>query len=170
MDKSFKNEFLAAYESHADAIYRYCFFRVYSKERAEEFAQETFLRAWEYSKGGKKIENMRALLYRIARNLIIDHSRKKKEESLETLSEETSFIEPSSDGRLVAEREMILKEVMEEMKNLGDEEREILTMRYVEDLDPKDIAEILGISANNVSVRINRAMKRLRESPRFRED
>ena len=65
-----------AYDLYADAIYRHCFFRVYSKERAEELTQETFLKLWQYMNDGNEIENIRALAYRIATNLVIDDKRK----------------------------------------------------------------------------------------------
>src|SRR3989338_4735544 len=86
-----QDEFLQAYEAYNDAIFRYCYFRVYDRERARELSQETFMKAWEYlSRTGKKIENLRAFLYKIATNLIIDNSRQKgkKTVSLDQLHEE----------------------------------------------------------------------------------
>jgi RNA polymerase sigma-70 factor (ECF subfamily) len=158
-----QKEFLAAYDAHAEAIYRHIFFRVYSKARAEELAQETFMKTWDYIKDGKQVENLRAFLYRVATNLVIDDVRKKKENSLDAMMEESDAWEPSADGRDEAERRVELRRVLETMERLDDDAREILTMRYVDDLDPKDIGETLGITANNASVRLNRAMKLLQE-------
>ena len=157
-----QREFLAAYDAHAEAIYRHIYFRVYSKERAEELAQETFLRTWEYVRDGKRVENLRAFLYRVANNAVIDHVRKKKEDSLERLMEESDAWEPSADGRAETERRIALNDVLRTMQKLDEDTREILTLRYVDDLDPKDIAEILGITPNNASVRLNRAMQALK--------
>ena len=70
-----------------DAIFRHCYFRVFDRERARDLVQETFLKTWEYLTRGHDIENIRAFLYRVATNLIIDDSRRKKEISLEQLSE-----------------------------------------------------------------------------------
>ncbi len=156
-------EFLDAYEKYADAIYRHCFFRVYSKSRAEELMQETFLKTWQYLKDGADVENLRAFLYRVANNLVIDLSRKKKEESLDALLEDSDAFEPSEDGRIVTEQKVLLHDVFQTMQKLSKEEREILTMRYVDDLDPKDIALVLNITPNNASVRLNRAMHALKE-------
>ena len=158
-----QKEFLAAYDAHAEAIYRHVFFRVYSKARAEELVQDTFLRTWEYIRDGKEVENLRAFLYRVANNAVIDHVRKKREDSLDDLMETSDAWEPSMDGRAEAERSFALRDIFETMKKLDDDAREILTLRYVDDLDPKDIAVILGITPNNASVRLNRAMQALKQ-------
>jgi RNA polymerase sigma-70 factor (ECF subfamily) len=157
-----RKQFLEAYDSYGDAIYRHCFYRVFSKPLAEELTQETFMKTWTYLEGGKEVENLRAFLYRVANNLIIDHSRKKKEERLDALLEKSADIEPSYDGRQDLETAELAREVIDQMQFLKDEEREIISMRYIDQLELKEIAEILGITVNNVSVRLNRAMKSLR--------
>jgi RNA polymerase sigma-70 factor (ECF subfamily) len=162
MKKVTENEFLKAYEDYADAIYRHCFFRVFSKPLAEELTQETFMKTWQYLEGGKEVENLRAFLYRVANNLIIDYSRKKKEERLDNILEAAPEIEPAYDGRLKIEDDEMAREVIRTMDQLREDEKNILMMRYVEELDLKEIAEALDISVNNVSVRLNRAMKALR--------
>ena len=182
-EDAIKNRFLEAYDLYADAIYRHCFFRVYSRGRAEELTQETFMRVWQYinspstgrgPSGGKEIRNMRAFLYQIATNLIIDDSRKKKarkaqwasgqygEASLDAIMENPLFPEPSSEDHTSIEQMVLTKEVLAAIENLPEDYREVLIMRYVDDLTPKEIGEILGISANNVSVKINRALKALK--------
>ncbi len=158
-----KNELLAAYDLYADAIYRHVFFRVFQKNRAEELMQETFMKTWEYISKGNNIENTRAFLYKVANNLIIDNARKKKEESLDQILEENPGREPGYSGDKDIENQVLLKEVSEKIKYLEEEERNIITLRYFDDLDPKEIAEIIGISANNVSVKLTRALKKLRE-------
>src|SRR5579863_136343 len=72
-----EKEFLEAYQHYADAIYRHCYFRVYNKELAEDLTQETFIKTWKYITEGKEIKNLKAFLYKVAVNLIIDNSRKK---------------------------------------------------------------------------------------------
>lgn len=163
MDANVKKEFLAAYENYAEAIYRHCFFRVFSPDKAEELMQETFMRVWEYLAEGKEVANIRAFIYRVANNLIIDYSRKKKEESLENLLENNPAADPSYEGHKQMENNVVLGEVKSAMDNLPADVREIITFRYVDDLDPKEIADILDISPNNVSVKLNRAIKALRK-------
>jgi len=162
MTEQIQKQFLSAYDEYSQAIYRHCFFRVYNKTRAEELVQEAYMRVWQYLSQGKEIENMRAFLYRVANNLIIDDSRKKKEESLEVLMEKSPACEPSHEGHKTMEKNLLFKEVIEGMEDLPPDYKEILTLRYVQDLDPKEIAKILNTNANNVSVKINRAVKALK--------
>ncbi len=156
-----RDNFLEAYDRYADALYRHCYFRVYSRARAEELVQETFMKTWVYLSEGKRIDNMKAFLYRVATNLVVDEVRKKKEESLENLLESSAISEPAADSTL--ETEVSFREVVRMMGRLPEAEREILVLRYVDDLDPREIAEILGITANNASVRLNRALAQLRQ-------
>lgn len=163
MNKADKEKFLEAYDQYAEAIYRHCFFRVFSQNRAEDLTQETFLRTWQYIAGGNNVENLRAFLYRVANNLIIDESRKKKEESLDALLEESPAFDPPFDEREGIEKKILLEDIRLAMRELLPQERDLLIMRYVDDLEPKEIAEILDISPNNVSVKLNRAVKALKE-------
>jgi len=158
-----KNDFLSAYDAYADAIYRHCYFRVFRKARAEELMQDTFMKAWEYMQKGNNVENLRAFLYKIANNLIIDESRKKKEESLDVLLEGNMLREPSYRAETALESSILLAEVKEKLKHLSEDEQRLITLRYFDDLDPKDIAEVLGDNANNVSVKLNRALKKLKQ-------
>lgn len=148
---------LAAYDQYSDAIYRHCFFRLFSKERAEELMQETFLKTWQYLELGNKVDNLRALLYRIANNLIIDDVRRKKTESLEEKIEE-GFAEPAGSDHKDLERQVLLREIRAEMETLPEDYQRVLVMRYIDDLEPREIAEILNTDANNVSVKIHRAL------------
>ena len=163
MNQEIEKVFLAAYEQYADAIYRHCSFRVSSKDLAKDLTQDTFFKAWKYMSEGKQVENMRAFLYQIVKNLIVDEYRKKKTESLDKMLEEIPNFSPASDDHEVMEKQILTREVFETLGKLPEEEREILTMRYVDDLSPKEIAEVLNISANYVSVKINRATEILRE-------
>jgi RNA polymerase sigma-70 factor (ECF subfamily) len=158
-----RQQFLAAYDSYADAIYRHCFYRVFSKPLAEELTQDTFMKTWQYLEGGKEVENLRAFLYRVANNLVIDYSRKKKEERLDLLLEKSADIEPTYDGRQDIETAELAKEVIDQMQFLKEDERQIISMRYIDQLELKEIADVLDITVNNVSVRLNRALKALRE-------
>ncbi len=162
MKQPIEKKFLAAYDAHADAIFRHCMIRVYSKDKAEDLVQETFVRVWRYLEKGEEVENIRAFLYKVANNLIIDQSRKKKEERLEEMIEAQRIKEPSHPGHKAIEAQTLLGQVFESMEGLPEEQKQLLTMRFVDDLDPKEIAEVMGITANNVSVKINRAVAALK--------
>jgi len=124
--------------------------------------QETFSRFWLYLSEGKEVENSRAFLYRIATNLIIDESRKKRPISLDYLREEEGF-DPKVDSHKATEAIIDLKDALKLFQELPEKYRDILVMRFVDELSPKEIAEITGLSENAVSVRVNRGMKKVRE-------
>lgn len=162
MDSSkLKKEFEVAYDEHADAVFRRCFFKVSDREIAKDITQESFVRLWDYYSRGDKIQNPKALVFRIANNLIIDHYRKKESDSLDEFME--SGFEPEVDThkdiRDKTDKSFALKIIME----LPDDYREAVTLRYVEEMGPKEIAELLGESENTISVRIHRGIKKIKE-------
>ena len=77
--------FSDAYEEYKDAIFRHCYFHTFDREQAKDAMQETFIKTWQYLESGHKIDNLRAFLYKVATNLIINAARKKKSVSLEGL-------------------------------------------------------------------------------------
>lgn len=162
-NKNMQKQFLESYDAYADAIYRYSFFRVPTREKAEELVQETFLRAWQYLESGNTVANMRAFLYTTLRNCITDYYRKHKELSLDAIREaEPNFDIPSND-HVRMETETMIREVKIKIAMLDEEEQNIILMRYMDDLDPKDIAAITGKNANQVSVALHRAMEKLKK-------
>ena len=152
--------FLAAYDEYSDAIFRHCYFRVFDRERGKDLMQEVFMRAWQYLNKGEEVQNMRAFLYRIANNLIIDESRKKREASLDRMQEEG--FDPGIDETEKMQNRIEHGRVVQELKQMDDGYRDILVMRYMNGLSPSEIAEVTGESANTVSVRIYRGLKQLR--------
>jgi len=67
-----EKQFIDAYDKYSEAIFRHCYYRVFDRERAKDFVQETFCKTWKYIVDGNDIENIRAFLYKTANNLIID--------------------------------------------------------------------------------------------------
>lgn len=160
--KSLENRLINAYDEWADALFRHCYFRIGDREKAKDLLQETFAKTWQYLAEGGKIDNLRAFLYRVATNLIIDLSRKKRPEiSLENLKEQGFEIGSNADEKL--KNEIAGKEALSFLRELRPEYREVIIMRYIDDLSPKEIAEILNDTENNVSVKIHRGLKQIRE-------
>ncbi|HRH55849.1 MAG TPA: sigma-70 family RNA polymerase sigma factor [Candidatus Paceibacterota bacterium] len=157
-----KAYFLQIYDAYADDIFRFCVLKVSNKELAEDLAQETFTRFWQALREGTIMRSERALLYTIARNLVIDWYRKKKESSLDALTDEG--IEFAGDGAPEVMQEAEMQEALAAIQSLDEPSREALLLRYVEGLSPREIARLSGESANAVSVRLNRAIKKVRTS------
>lgn len=161
MNHKTEQEFLSAYDAYADALYKHCFFRVYSSVRAEELVQDAYMKTWDYLRKGNTIDNLRAFLYKTVNNLIIDNSRKKREISLEQELLNNPGWEPS-DERPTLQHNLMLQQVRDSLKELPEDVRQLLTWRYIDDLDPREIAIILNLTPNNVSVKLNRALQLLR--------
>ena len=157
-----EKEFMDAYTQHADAIYRHCYFRVYSEDLAKDLTQETFIKTWKYIIQGKEIKNIKSFLYRVAVNLIIDNSRKKVSVAFDQIKEkEVSIRLYSMESSMLDDLE--IKEIIAMVKKLDKKYRDIILMRYIDQLSPSEIAEVLGISTNAASVKLNYALKKLRE-------
>lgn len=119
------------------------------------------MRTWEYLVEGHEVKNLRAFLYRVANNLIIDDSRKKKEASLEDIVAEG--LEFASRAQTELQHGAEACELLIFLDKLEPPHRELILMRYLDDLSPGEIAEAIGTTENNVSVRLHRAIRKARE-------
>lgn len=161
--KSVEQEFLSAYDEYSDAIFRHCYFRIYDRELAKDLVQDTFFKTWTYIEKGEVIKNLRAFLYKVANNLIIDHSRTKKHStlSLDKLAEK-GFVPQDNDHHSI-EKKIATKEVIEKLDQLDRTYRIPMIMRYIDELSVKEIARALNLSENVVSVRIHRGLDKLKK-------
>lgn len=161
-----KKQFEKAYEEHARGILRHAYFKVKDKEAAEDMVQETFFKAWRNIVDEEgEIKNIRAFLYKILNNTIIDYYRTKKETySLEQSFEENENLaieENTDEKRLDDEMDNLkLKKYLSEIK---EEYREILIMKYMDDLSVNEISKITNRSPVNVRVTIHRALLSLKK-------
>ena len=164
-------EFGEAYERYSDELFRHCTLRLSDRERALEITQETFLKAWQYMEQGGVVRQLRPFLYKTLHNLIIDEYRKMKSLSLEALvqnDEGGGDIESLMPADLTNTLESAIdrfdgSRALEALKQLPDAYREVLVMRYVDGLSPKEIAHAIGESENAVSVRVHRGLKKLKD-------
>jgi len=152
-------QFLRVYDQYADAIFRHCYFRVYNRDKALDLMQDAFMKTWEYLAQGKTVDNMRAFLYRVANNLIIDASRKKIPYSLDDLQE--GGFEPVAETHAVDPMDKKLLATV--LEKLDEDARQVLVWRYLDELSIGEIATILGVRENVVSVRLHRGLKKARK-------
>ncbi|MBI4359558.1 MAG: sigma-70 family RNA polymerase sigma factor [Candidatus Jacksonbacteria bacterium] len=153
-----EKKFTDAYNAYSDALFRFCFFRVFDREKAKEFVQDTFTRGWDYVRRGNNIKNIRAFLYTTARNIIIDEARKRNRMKTEPIENYENVLCENPKQTLNAEIEI----ACDELKKLDEPYREAVTMRFIDGFSPKEIAAFLGETENVVSVRIHRGVAKLR--------
>ncbi|MDO8514511.1 MAG: sigma-70 family RNA polymerase sigma factor [bacterium] len=155
--------FLAAYDAYGDTIFRFLCMKIADRETARDLTQETFTRAWDYCREGGVIREWKPFLYRTAYNLVVDTYRKKKAVSLDALIEDDGFaVTDDSVGEKSTVARAEMSRVRIAIDALDETYRDIILMRYTEDLPPKEIARITGLSENVVSVRIHRGVEKLR--------
>ncbi len=160
--ENLKKDFHEAYELHADALFRFSFFRLSDREKAKDIVQDTFVKYWEYMAADGQVLNVKAFLYRIASNAIIDNYRKKKEISLDILVED-GFDPADVHSHQTITRSLDSKRALELVNKLKTKEREVILLRYVDGLSVKEISEVLDERENTVSVKIHRALKDLQQ-------
>lgn len=153
--------FLEAYDTLADALFRHCYFRVSDRERAKDIVQDAFVKTWRYLADGKSVRNLKAFLYRVVDNEIIDYARKRKEQSLDKLIEEGLDV-GLLDAAMRIER-LDAKRALAYLNHLDERSRQVVVMRFIDDLGPKEIAEVTGESENIISVRIYRSLAKLKK-------
>ncbi|MBP9821711.1 MAG: sigma-70 family RNA polymerase sigma factor [Candidatus Pacebacteria bacterium] len=160
--KALEQTFLAGYEKHTDELFRFCVVKVRNRDEAMDIVQETFIRAWEYLRKGNVIEQMRPFLFRTARNIIIDHARKHKTISLDAMQEEQRFDAPDTRVQPFGIG-FELDRMLAALETLEPTHREVLSLRFLQELDIPEIAEVLGLNPNAVSVRIHRGIEALKK-------
>ena len=141
-------------EEQYDKIYRYCYFKMYDVQIAQDITQETFLR---FCKQGLNLGSDKELpyLYTIAKNLCIDHFRKRTVESLEEITEEV-IDDPTED--LISNLTLRMT-----ISKLPSDERELIFLRYVNEISIATICKITGLSRFAVYRRLSKSLKWLKE-------
>jgi len=157
-------EFIKTYDQYSDKIFRHVYFRTGDREKAFDLMQETFTKTFLYIKGGAKIENIQAFLYKVANNLMIDEAKKHQKYKLVSLEqlEEDGFM-PGVDDSDDIKQKIDAETVLSKLGQIPTQYQQVIVLRYVDELSPKEIARILGESENSVRVKIHRSLKQLRK-------
>lgn len=153
-------ELTNAHDSYAKLMQSYSFFKVHNHATSEDLVQDTFIKTWSYIVKGGKIEIMKAFLYHVLNQLIIDEYRKRKTSSLDSLLEKGW--EPSFDNSEQMFNIFDGKVALLLIKQLPTKYQKVIQMRYVQDLSLKEIALLTGQSKNAATVQIHRGIEKLK--------
>ncbi len=138
-------------EEQYEKIYRYCFYRLGSREQAEDITQETFLR-WFASDTYRDTNQVLQYLYTIARNLCTDEYRR-------------SAPEPYPAGPPCQKADPLLSIALRaELDKLDTEDRELILLRYVNEVPVKVLCGLYQQSRFSLHRRMKRILKALRDA------
>lgn len=157
-----KRKFSKIYDQCIDKIYRFIFLKVSSEEIAQDLCSETFLKAWKSYKNNSKIDNPSAFLYRIARNLVVDHYRKKGRTQFVSLDSVPVFdSNPGIEEKAALNSD--LERVRTSLIKLKEDYQNVIIWHYLDDLPIPKVAKMLEKSEQATRVTLFRALKALRE-------
>jgi len=150
-----------AYLEHKKGLKTRAFFKVHNTETSEDLVQDTFMKTWIYLVKGGKIDIMKAFLYNILNNLIVDEYRKHKTVSLDALIEKG--FEPNTNN---PERFFDIldgKAAFLFIQRLPEKYQKVMKMKYVQDLTLKEISLLMGQSKNTIAVQLHRGLRKLKK-------
>ena len=155
-----KVEFKHIFDSYFDSLRSYIYYRISDEEQASDMAQELFMCLWE-KRDKLNTENVKALLYKMASNMVVSYYRKHNvrldyARSIHVEGENPSPQELAEFGELKAR-------YVEALNSMTDQQRETFLMSREESLKYHEIANRLSISIKAVEKRISIALQILKE-------
>jgi RNA polymerase sigma-70 factor (ECF subfamily) len=152
------------YAQHGREVWALAYARWMDPDLAMDVTQEAFLRLWKQWEAGAEIQNPRAWLLRVARNLAEDYAKsafRRHGTQPPDILNGVRASQPQPADEL--ERDELFAQLRAVLEELAPADREILTLRYGLDYDANAIAERLDIAVTAVHMRLSRARQRLAE-------
>jgi len=149
------------YNAFVDQIYRYTYYRV-GREDALDLTETVFLKVWENIKSyktGRKYFS--AWIYRIAHNIVVDHYRLNKE-TVE-LSYDVPDTDRESNPLRLAEQSLSNDVLMKAVSKLKKKYQQVIILKYINELDNREIAQIMRRSEGSLRILKFRALRALRQ-------
>ena len=140
--------FSSLYEEFSQAVFRFLYYRIGDRQTAEDLTAEVFIRVIRSIRKYKPRQPFRAWLFRIARNIAIDHQRKfgkrQEEELAETLT--GNLISPEEATSLTIDSDQ-LKRALE---RLTPDQRDVIVLRFIGEMRIAEVAAALGKTQSSV--------------------
>jgi RNA polymerase sigma-70 factor (ECF subfamily) len=152
--------FAQVYDALVKPIYRYIYYRV-EESIAEDLTEETFLKVWQnLSKYKKESTPFASWAFRIAHNLVVDYYR--KNQSTDEISEEVPDTQEHSAPDKQTNLKLTQVRLRKIIRKLPDNYQQIIILKYINDLDNRQIAESIGKTEGAVRILQFRALEQLR--------
>jgi RNA polymerase sigma-70 factor (ECF subfamily) len=155
----------ALVEQYQYRLVRYLIYLLGRHDEVDDLVQETWLRVLERGRSYDGRSRFEPWLFTIARHLAIDHLRKRRTVSLEAEDDGESPLPASSDPSpfILAARTEDSQRLAQSMQTLDFMYREVLVLRFQEDLSLQEVAAVIGAPVSTVASRIYRGLRTLRE-------
>lgn len=153
--------FEALVRDHAGAVFGFVLRRVGDRSRAEDLAQETFLRAWRAREGFRGEATSRAWLMAIASNVIRDDARRRRRRPEEVEPAFGDVPATGADPAARAEHAEAIERLREALGQMNPAHREIFLLRERDGLSYAEIARVLRVPIGSVMSGLSRARERL---------
>lgn len=154
--------FAALFNTHFQPVYNYALWLANEPALAEDLTQETFIRAYKNLPGLKSPGSFRPWLFRLARNLFIDHTR--RERDVAPLEPEAPIPSPGPDPEQTVVSGEMAERVRDALGRMPEQQREALVLREFEGFAYANIAAIMDVSQGYVGPLLNRARARFKEA------
>lgn len=154
--------FRGIYEALLDQVYKYFFWVLRSSEEAEDLTEETFVKCFSaICRYDRRKASLRTWVFRIARNVLVDHLRARGRVRTEGLESAADVSAPSVESSWEEEeRDRAVRMALEELPDIY---RQVLVMKYFLDMDNREVGEVLGKSPGAVNALRIRALRKLGE-------
>jgi RNA polymerase sigma-70 factor (ECF subfamily) len=153
------------YERHITSVYRFLYARLDNRLDSEDFAEEVFWKAWnrisEYNERGVPFL---AFLLIVARNVLIDHYRRNGRSPQQVSLEDIQVSDMNADPGELTNTNLNHQELRQAMADLRDEYQEVLVLRFLNEMSPKETAKVMKRSTGAVRVLQHRALAALSKS------
>jgi len=157
-----KQALVRVYEEYSPGLYRYAYRLLGDQDLAEECVSETFSRFLGVIRRGTSPEgNLRAYLYRVAHNWVVDHYRK---QATLTILETDAHPDPESDLEKGIHSRQEIEQLRLALLNLPEEQRMVIELRFMEDWSHERVAEFLGKTVDATRALQHRALVALRQT------
>lgn len=179
IQKGDEKSFAELYDLYVEKLYKFVFLKINNPAKAEEIVQDIFLKLWKLGQDEAKreVRNVLALLYKMARFAVIDYYRSTnaaKAKEIVSIDELAASQELEITVDIEHEEEMDQEYALEQVKralaDLPEIYKDVVMMRFMDEMDYKEIAEVIGKEEGNVRVLVHRALKKLREILNSKKD
>lgn len=165
-----QKDFFLLYDEYYPKLYAYVFSRLRHKEAAEDVVQQTFEKALTHIStfSPRKGATFGSWLFAIAKNELVNVVRKEQHtapvshDTIEHMATTASLLETILQNEVAQEEREVWASILTAIDTLNDEEREVITLKYLSGMSYDDISALMNKKPNTLAVMLKRALEKIR--------